>query len=198
MKKTLLTTTFLVAGSLGLLAQGLITFDNNPYYFTDSIESGGTVDYKFYTPAGVLIDNPLWKAALFQNGTQLGASLPFDAGFAGVLSTANDPLFGTRTLLTPGGTLAGNLEVKIYNDTGAQVGVSPWFAYNPPTSPTAPPSDLYLNNGTGGTRAFAAGSAFRADLAPGAGIGTPIVPEPSTIALGGLGLCALLMFRRRK
>jgi len=45
--------------------------------------------------------------------------------------------------------------------------------------------------GTAGTMVTGAGGFAGLEL-------TPTVPEPATIALGGLGAAALLMFRRRK
>lgn len=190
MKKTLLATTFLVAGTVGLLAQGLITFDNQPYSFTDSLELGGTVEYKIYasgpmdwnpatgtTTLGVLANNPAWRAYLFQNGVQVGAGLPLGTSEPGVLNTANDPTFGSRTLNTAGGA-ATTLEVRIYDAdiaAGKLLGSSLPFAYTPPTSPSAPPDQFAMAN----FRGF-------------------VVPEPSTVALGVLGLGALLLFRRRK
>jgi len=180
MKKTLLATTFLVAGTFGLLAQGLITFDNQPYNFGDSIEMGGTVEYKIYAAGpmdatGVLVSNPAWRAYLFQAGAQIGAGLPF--GDPGVLNTANDPTFASRTLNTAGG-VATTLEVRVFDGdiaTGKLLGSSQPFSYTPPTSVTAPSDQFFMAN----FRGF-------------------VVPEPSTVALGVLGLGALLLFRRRK
>ena len=60
---------------------------------------------------------------------------------------------------------------------GGVTGESLRFTYTTSSSPTPPPSDLVLLN----LRAFALN-----------------VPEPSTIALGVLGLGSLLLFRRRK
>lgn len=181
MKKILLTTTFLVAGALGLLAQGKVNFDNMPFSFADSIENGGTVDYKIYKAGGMNlgneVDSKLWKAGLFQAGTQVGALIPFfGTDFPGVWDTSSDPdaAFGGRTLSTAAG-VATTLEVRIFDNTGAFVGGSVPFTYTPPTSPTPAPADLLMGN----FRGFS-------------------VPEPSTVALGVLGLGALLLFRRRK
>jgi hypothetical protein len=174
MKKTLLTSTFMLAGTIGLLAQGLVTFDNNPYLFFDSIEFGGSVDYKIYASEGVAVDDASWTAALFQGGTQLGERIPFDPTFPGVLNLAVDANGGSRTLNTAGG-LGTTLEVRVFDGSGAFLGASDPFAYNAPAAPTNPPEDFYISN----FRGF-------------------VVPEPSTIALGVLGLGALLVFRRRK
>lgn len=182
MKKTILTTTFLVAGALGLLAQGKVSFDNQPYNFSDSIENGGTVDYKVYYPGGMNagneIMNPTWSAQLWQGGAAIGSKIPFYAeadGAPGVWNTGADPdgTGGIRTLATAAGVQT-TLEVKIYNDGGILMGTSAPFTFTPPTAATPPPEAFFMSN----FRGFS-------------------VPEPSTIALGVLGLGALLLFRRR-
>jgi hypothetical protein len=184
MKKLLLTTTFLAAGVIGLFAQGKIAFDNQVYNFNDSIENGGSVDYKVYFAGGMTAGNEIndatWTAQLFQNGTALGDKIPFygndQPGVWNANAPSEDPLFGSRTLVgvAAGGTATG-LEVRIFDGTGTFRGASATFDYKSPSSPTAPASDYYMNN----FRGFS-------------------VPEPSTIALGVLGLGALLLFRRNK
>jgi hypothetical protein len=175
MKKLLLITTFLVSGAIGLMAQGKIGFDNNPYGFADSIESGGSVDYLVYSEIGVPVADDTWTAQLYQDGAAIGVPIPFyGAAFPGVWGAAVDPDAGVRTLNSAGGVQA-TLEVRVFDGTGALLGSSDPFAFTPSTSPTPPPSDLLM-------------SSFRGF----------VVPEPSTIALGVLGLGALLLFRRRK
>jgi len=156
MKKTLLATTFLVAGTVGLLAQGIITFDNQPYNFDNSIEMGGTVEYKIYasgtmnpdgTIVGTLVTSPAWRAYLFQAGAQIGAGLPF--GDPGVLNTVNDATAGNRTLNTGLG-VATTLEVRVFDKDitqgGKLMGTSVPFAYTAPASPSALPSDFFMAN----------------------------------------------------
>jgi hypothetical protein len=96
---------------------------------------------------------------------------------------------GTRVLR---GVLLGetaNLVVRVWDSAFASygdavrgngaLGQSAPFAYTVPTSPTPPPTDLFMNNFAGFT--------------------VNQVPEPSTIALGLLGgLGTMLLFRRRK
>jgi hypothetical protein len=176
MKKLLLTTTFLIAGALGVLAQGKVAFDNNPYSFMNSIENGGTVDYLVRTVAGAPVEDATWTVRLYQGTAPIGDAIPFfGAAFPGVWAAAAEPTFaGVRTLNTGGG-VETTLVVKLYDGTGAEIGASLPFAYTPPTSPNPAPSDMLMIN-------------FR---------GFSAVPEPSTIALGVLGLGALLLFRRR-
>jgi len=179
MKKTILTATFLIAGAVGLLAQGIVAFDNNPYSFDDSIENGGAVNYLISTAPGVPVVNASWKVQLYENGVAVGAPIAFyGADFPGVWNTASaaggDPLDGVRTLNTVKGTTS-TLTVAVLDQSGAELVRSTPFAYTSPTSATPAPSDLLMKN----FRGF-------------------VVPEPSTVALGVLGLGALLLFRRRK
>jgi hypothetical protein len=81
MKKTLLTATFLVAGAVGLMAQGLVSLDNEPFNWVNSIENGGTEEYKIYQAPGVLVDSASWSAQLYENGNPVGAAIPFYSNF---------------------------------------------------------------------------------------------------------------------
>lgn len=175
MKKTLLTATFLFAGAFGLLAQGLVNFYNDPYSWNDSIENGGNVNYLVLSAPGTPVSDATWTVQLFENGVARGDKIPFyGADWPGVWNAFADPLSGARTLGVAGGQ-STSLQVAVFNATGAEVGRGPAFNYTPPTSPTPAPSDLLMAN----FRGF-------------------VVPEPSTIALGVLGIGALLLFRRRK
>jgi hypothetical protein len=182
MKKLILTSTFLVAGAICVFAQGKIGFDNQVYNFSDSIENGGPIDYKVYyaggmNPGNEIVD-PAWSAQLWEGDTAVGAKIPFYSvadGAPGVWNTGVDPDSGIRTLSVPGGTAANNLTVKIYDPAGNLAGTSGVFSFTPSTSSTPPPDAFLMSN----FRGFS-------------------VPEPSTVALGVLGVGALLLFRRRK
>jgi hypothetical protein len=179
MKKTLLTTTFLIAGAFGLLAQGtipgIVTFYNDPWSWNDSIENGGTVNYLILTAAGTPVEDATWSVQLFENGTARGDRIPFyGVDWPGVWNAFADSNGGTRSLAANGG-VATRLSVGVYDSAGTQLVLGPEFDYTPPNSPTPAPADLLMKN----FRGFA-------------------VPEPSTIALGVLGLGALLLFRRQK
>jgi hypothetical protein len=175
MKKSILTTTFLIAGAIGLLAQGVVSVDNNPYSFANSIESGGTENYLMLGYDGLPVVNSSWSVQLFEGTTARGARLNFygDA-FPGVWDAASDPFGGARSLGVAGGVQT-SLSIAVYDGAGTEIARSNPFNYTPPTSPTPAPTDLLMANFRG----------FQ-------------VPEPSTVALGVLGLGALLLFRRRK
>jgi hypothetical protein len=164
MKKLILTTTFLVAGILGSLAQGVVNFNNLGFNYTDGIDRRVYLDSIGGTP----VTSTAYSATLLQDGVAVGGP----QAFLGT-SAPGQWLFANRTLRTPAGE-AANLSVQIASG-GNVVATSPVFTYAPPTDPAAPASAFLMTN----FRAFA-------------------VPEPSTIALGVLGLGALLLFRRRK
>jgi len=110
----------------------------------------------------------LFSAGIFLGGTRDYAGFP--AGTAAA--------FQVRAWLTPSGTF-GTYESALAADNGTgQFGQSIVMQINPAVAPTPIPTML------------AAGlQAFTIDT---------VVPEPSSIALGLLGLGAIALFRRRK
>jgi hypothetical protein len=173
MKKLFLTTTFLIAGVAGVLAQGAVNFSNSASDYGDGIDRWVYVDFV----GGQKVVDTSWSAQLWENvgGTfeSVGGRQNF-LGAVGGIFTEGTWLFQGRTLTADRGE-ATTLQVRIYDGAGTELAQSTPFAYTPPTSASPAPSDLLMTE----FRAFA-------------------VPEPSTIALGVLGLGALLIFRRRK
>jgi len=196
MKKTILTLA-LVALSLGSsFGQGTVNFNNTATTFPDS----ATVDRKVYGPNGAALVGVNYAAALYfgssadsiNNLATLNATDTSITGARGLFRVATTLSPGTwsggaRTLL---GTQPGELvflQVRVWDislfanyglavNAGGITGASDPFQYRISTSPTPPPSDLVMLN----LRSF------------------QVVPEPSTIALGVLGLGSLLLFRRKK
>jgi len=177
MKKTLLTATFLMAGMVGLMAQGLVGFDNNPYLFGNSVENGGTENYLVLDMTGAPVSDATWTAQLaYAGGQDIGTAIPFyGAAFPGVWAAGVEADLGVRTLNVPNGTASGPLVVKIFDGGGNLLATGPEFTHTPIVSTPPSGTDTLMLNFRG----------FQ-------------VPEPSTVALGVLGLGALLMFRRRK
>jgi len=170
MKKLILSTTFLIAGACGLLAQGEVDFDNAPW-----LEWGDSQDRLIYASAGVPVVNAEWKAALFEqrgaNWVQLGDQITFfGAGLDGILMSDGVK----RIVSVPAGT-ATQLKISVFDQAGALLGSSDPFGFTMGTATPPGAKDTLMLN----FKAF-------------------VVPEPSTIALGVLGLGALLLFRRRK
>lgn len=159
-----------------MLAQGtfaVVNFDNGYWNYDNSIELGGTENYAIYASAGVPVDNAAWSAQLWEvsgTPTAIGTPALFDLGIPG---------YWTGKEVSPLSVAAGattSMEVRIYDGTGTEVGKSPQpFSYRMGTSVPPGATDTLMVN----FRGF-------------------IVPEPSTVALGVLGLSALLLFRRRK
>jgi len=184
MKKLFLSTTFLFAGVLSVLAQGLVDFSNAPW---EAWPEPTPPDRLIYlgtgttAGTGVPIADVAYTAGLFENrgGTwvQLGDKLPFfGPGLEGIIAGDGIP----RVLgVAPGA--ATQLQIRVYDPTGNELQVSSGVNTIPYTQaqsvPPSPTDTLMVN-----LRAFS--------VVP--------VPEPSTVALGVLGLGALLLFRRRK
>jgi len=174
MKKLILSTTFLIAGTFSILAQGQVDFFNDPSEaWPDSIDRYVYVD----SVGGTRVTDNTWTARLFENGTQLGDPIAFLGtipGFEGIYEGIF-PNDGVKRVVSVLQGVATTLEVRVFNGQGVFVGASAPFSYTMGSSiPPAPGDTLMI-----GFRAFA-------------------VPEPSTVALGVLGLSALLLFRRRK
>jgi hypothetical protein len=171
MKKTILTTTFLIAGAIGVFAQGAINFSNSPFDYTDGI------DRLVYDATGAPISDSTLKAQLYENvggtWTAVGAPTAFLGSIGGTFTTGIWQFVG-RTLNAPKGATS-SLQVGVLDAQNNVLKLSDPFNYTSPTSATPPPSALIMTE-------------FRAFQ----------VPEPSTIALGVLGLGALVLFRRRK
>lgn len=159
-----------------MLAQGIVTFDNSPLAF--GFES--TVDRMVYADriGGTPLANATYQAGLFElvggNYVQLGALCSFDFGGATWPGYWNTGASSERTI-SKGRGAATTLQVRIFDGAGNFLGASPDFSYTHSSVDPLPTDGTLMNNFT----AFA-------------------VPEPSTVALGVLGLGALLLFRRRK
>jgi len=184
MKKAILTISCLIAGAVGVLAQGVVLFDNNNFTYNNSIayDPVNGLDYRIYLPGGGngvgLITDTTWTAALWEipatgDPVQVGAPVNFRGSST---SRAGYWTAGSRGPLSVPAGVNTMLEVRIYDGTGKEVGKSPApFQYKMLISDPPGTADTLMVN----FRGFA-------------------VPEPSTIALGVLGLGALLLFRRRK
>lgn len=182
MKKLILSTTFLIAGTFSILAQGLVDFSNAPW---EAWPEASPPDRLIYLgPAvagGTAINSDTYTAALFENRggnwVQLGDRLPFfGTGLEGII--AGD---GVPRVLGVGQSVATQLRISVYDPTGTEMILADGnniINYTQGASVPPSPTDTLMVN----LRAFS--------VVP--------IPEPSTVALGVLGLGALLLFRRRK
>lgn len=175
--------------TVSALAQGTVNFNNNVWTGTsarpvfadraDTIRLVGT-DYVAQLYFGT-------------QGTAEGSLTAVGAlGRFRVATTSSPGTWGSGSTITLPGITAGqtaSLQVRVWNATlfpagyaaavatpGALTGASAVFSYTVPSGGTPAPNEFWMNN-------FAS---FH------------LVPEPSTIALGVLGLAGLLFIRRRK
>jgi hypothetical protein len=183
MKKILLT--IAAAGlTVGAFAQGTVILEN-------SLGSGNVT---LNSSAGPLAAAGSYQVALLWfNGTSF-----VQEGAVYQTSTGNNDgagFFNGETVTVPTFTASpgGTFEVEGWTGNfanyaaavagGAHVGLTASFVNNE-GNPAVPTSPVAINGGT-------PAGGWNGNL-------VLIVPEPTTIALGGLGAAALLLFRRRK
>jgi hypothetical protein len=192
----------LSALTTGAFAQGLVTFLNNnstlssatvngvsaatsgaagSWYYGLLIAAPGTTDPKAFTFSGAYATNIATAGRFFG-----GSGVPVTGWVAGD-SKAYEVAVWSASLghdwkagwLTGdfGGATSGNFGLS-----AIATGISGGFG-----SPATPSYNLF-GGATGLSTGFNA-----ADIG-----GTPVIPEPTSMALAGLGAAALLIFRRRK
>lgn len=213
MKKNLLIATLLCAFTVGSYGQGLIPFSAGSgkiKYTTDgstliSVPAGnpaqvgtfGNINLAFYAAAnntvlGLSSGAPNLSSWLIQTSSLLQQVGPPPGGALGTTATADGSLgaagttlevelvawTGTYTSFSSALTAAQNGQALIgWSGSTLSTGALGW---SQPTGTSQSPAILVT--GSGGFNGIV--------LAP--------VPEPTTLALGGLGAAALLLFRRRK
>jgi hypothetical protein len=182
--KKLLAIAALVVAAYGVQAQGNFTFSNR-------VTASG-VDVPVFDVGGATkVDGANFVAAIFLNGTQLGATAPFRTGSgAGYWNPGADSARSVTGKLS--GDVVTGFTVQVWDSTkgatmlaaknaGGKFGESNPFAITlggPKADPNLP-ADLpgVMSN-------------FQS-------FNLQVIPEPSVLALGALGAAALL-FRRRK
>jgi hypothetical protein len=227
MKKALLITSLVAVAATGAFAQGTITFKTsgtkNPVYSaadgttatlttvptSDTVGSYGAVSYGMLTA-------PTGTAALTSSDLQalaFGGAAPAgwtETAITGV--TLSGPgVIGTQTITLPAsaGAAGANALLEIFAYTGS-LSSPTLFGYSGETfanGQTVTSGTITTSTGAldwsqatgnpGGTPATTPGTLTVGSAGFGSLVLVP-TPEPSTIALGGLGAAALLLFRRRK
>lgn len=190
MKKLILSTAMAMVVAAGAYAQGLIAIDNNVNTSNNQAATSGGL---FWKGASLLAEDanltllggadagslaPL-KTFLLSNGSATGSSA-FGAG------TWTDLSGGTYAVAGVAAGAAATLQVQI------------WLGnYN--TYAAAVAAGAYAGQSTTFTQTLGGGNLVPPDLTgmPAVTLSQVPVPEPSTIALAGLGAAALLIFRRR-
>lgn len=185
MKKLILTIS-LVVTSLTVFGQGVLTFQNNT---ATRITNGVTgVASSTSTRVGLYVGNVGDSAASLTPvaGSVFNCIVPgtFNGGNVTIAGFTGDVALQVRAWLatTVYGSYEAALAGSVGGDASVLLGVSPVFTHTLVTG-VGQPNNINANPG------YLAGSGTRL---------VPVVPEPSSIALGLLGLGAVALFRRRK
>jgi hypothetical protein len=226
MKKTILIVGLVAMGALSSFAQGTITFKTsgtkNPVYSaTDgttstvtAVPTGGTAG-SFGTISYEMLTAPTGTAGLTAadlNAIGLGGAAPAgwtETAITGVTYSGPGVIVGqTVTLPASAGAAGANALMEVFAYTGTLASPT-LFGYSGETfangqtvtagTTTTSTGALDWSQATGNPPLTAAGTIPTGSAGMGSIVLVPTAtPEPSTIALGGLGAAALLLFRRRK
>lgn len=197
MKKTLITTLLAAATVASSFAQGEIGFNQNSAANAITINgvkmfgSAGTYDFGLYLGSAGTASIAQMQLVALATSPNVAASTTFNAGLfsypGGTVTSpgnvANTIGFAAGTqyaFFVAGWAAAGGSNYSSAVGAGVASGLSALGFITPVSSPTPVPNVF-------GT---AAGQIGGFNLTAG--------PEPATIAIGGLGAAALLMFRRRR
>jgi hypothetical protein len=201
MKKLILSVTAITGVSLGAFGQGAITFDASANTSTSvSATSGGLVfiggvldtttdinaELLYSSTAGGTyspVVTLLLSSSASPTGGTLGQTIGASGDITGVGSGALLDLSGQTYVLPIASTVTAYFEVEGWvgtsssyaNATGAKGTTAP---FSEVLSSTFPPLQTIGNM-------------------PALNLVTTVVPEPSTLAMAGVGLASMLIFRRR-
>ena len=128
MKRLFLTAVLLIAGTLGLRAQGVVDFSNAPWEAWPEPTPPNRLVYVDFV-GGRPVSDPTWTAQLWElRGTDyvaLGDRVPFfGADLEGIFCNDGEPRF----IAVPPAT-ATTLQVRIYSGAGQFLGASSDFHY---------------------------------------------------------------------
>jgi len=195
MKKQILATLLAGVAATGVYAQGTINLDNlNNGNSSPTATSGGMV---FTTVGGnTVLENNDFSVELL-GGASAGSLTPIvtlltSNGTATGISGAGPGLMldpSGATYAVPGVALSGTATLELMAWEGN------FTSYAAAAAASANVADVVFTNPTGGGGSPAA---LPNDLTGMPALVLKPTPEPSTIALGGLGAAALMLFRRRK
>jgi hypothetical protein len=202
-----------------VFAQGTVSFKNGtatPFSFstdgvTSSVLTKGstspvdavagsfgpvTVDI-FSAPTGTSLAGDGTTAALVNALTGAGTVWSLSTTQLGTTAYLGSGVWTTTSItLNPNAPLNGSVELEVIAFTGS-LSDPTLFGFTGETFDGVQKGALGFVQGTGGGTSPPTALATGANGFDGITL-VPAVPEPTTMALGGLGAAALLMFRRRK
>jgi hypothetical protein len=202
MKRLILTATLTAAMAISGFSQGQITFQNgitSALYLGSTASPSNRVTSAALPDGGVVEVGLYWSTAVFTDSAQgtLADTVTMNTSEAGLIAGGTAVLSGT----SPGEQVYVQVFAwdSLYGNPDAALTAGAFFA----AWSAGPNNSVY-----GAIGAPELTSGLTVSPAPGPPIfGTAVgqfgravmpTPEPATIALGGLGAAALLMFRRRK
>jgi len=194
MKKLYLTAILCAAMAASALAQGTIVFDSSNATSWTTLQVGPTPDA--ISPTNLPAAGAWTAALLFAPGTTLGQPI---GNFIQVGTTlGNNGYISGPTITIPSGDGEAAGASGVFIVEGWQGTFANYAAAAGPGGATFLGQSVEFVNGTGNPTTIPPGTAASLTGWDGSLILVNPVPEPTTIALGGLGAAALLLFRRRK
>jgi len=213
MKKLILTAACTAMAAASGFAQGYVQFQNSistQYYFNSTASAANKVSAATIasqaaagaTSTGVIDIGLYWSTAAFTDASQatLGGIVTMSAT-AGTIAGAASYSLGPTTSPSEAAYIQIFAWDSSYATPDAAIAAGAYFG----SSSAGQANTVYGALGT--SQLVSLGGAAPAPAAQLYGTGLPYfprtvllqnVPEPTTLALGGLGAAALLMFRRRK
>lgn len=184
MKKLLITILLAAAGTLSTFAQGTVTFGNTSGLFATPADR--------YVYAGQ-IGNP----ANLLKGTQYRAQLYWSVTSSGTFEAvdSNPAAFRSTSTTLPGTWVQQDKIVPAAQGSTVFLQVRVWDSTGGSSYET---SSAYARSDTFSWRVPVTGDPPTAAIMENLRAIGPMVPEPSTFALAGVGLIGLVMARRRK
>jgi PEP-CTERM motif len=194
MKKLILTAMGVACLTISGYSQGLVQFANfsgtggGKVFTGGALATGSTTLELLYGPAGDTLAELI----------ALGTGQVFTYNISTTPSLQGEFFYGTVTTAQPAGGGSAdatlNVELAIAGWTGNFSNYAAALAGNAPTIGIT----AAFGNPTGGGGSPPSTAATLVNWTSGNNLVLAASPEPTTLALGGLGAAALLMFRRRK
>jgi hypothetical protein len=201
MKKLVLTAVTVIGFSASMLGQSQITIDNTQGAGNNHASSLGL----FFNADGTVFTGATINAVLMGGNGSAGNVIASLTGANAMISGGGgvylDSTFGTYDVpgVANGGTATLSLSAwrGAANSYASASTTDKFYAWNSGIAGYVDASAFTFTSPTGGGGAPPGPPKSALDGMPAMQLGAAIVPEPSTLALAGLGAAALLAYRRR-